>query len=39
MKGKIFTTDEANRMLPLVSRIADDIVDTYADVNRALQSL
>jgi hypothetical protein len=38
MKGKIFTPDEANRMLPLVSRIAEDIVTTYADVNRALQS-
>jgi len=38
MKGKIYTPDEANRMLPLVSRIADDIVATYADVNRALQA-
>ena len=38
MKGKIFTPDEANRMLPLVSRIADDIVASYADVNRALQA-
>ncbi len=38
MKGKIFTPEEANRMLPLVSRIADDIVATYADVNRALQA-
>ncbi len=38
MKGKIFTTDEANRMLPLVSRIADDIVATYANVNLALQA-
>ena len=38
MKGKIFTPDEANRMLPLVSRIAEDIVATYADVNRALQA-
>jgi hypothetical protein len=37
MKGKIFTPDEANRMLPLVARIADDIVGTYVDVNRALQ--
>lgn len=37
MKGKIFTPDEANRMLPLVARIADDIVATYADVNQALQ--
>lgn len=38
MKGKIFTPDEASRMLPLVARIADDIVATYADVNRALQA-
>lgn len=38
MKGKIFTPDEANRMLPLVARIADDIVATYADVNQALQA-
>lgn len=38
MKGKIFTPDEANRMLPLVSRIADDIVTVYATVNRALQA-
>ena len=38
MKGKIFTVDEANRMLPLVSRIADDIVATYTEVNRALQA-
>jgi hypothetical protein len=38
MKGKIFTPDEANRMLPLVSRIADDIVATYEDVNVAIQA-
>jgi hypothetical protein len=38
MKGKIFTPDEANRMLPLVSRIADDIVATYTQVQRALQT-
>src|SRR5262245_52942128 len=38
MRGKIFTPDEANRMLPLVSRIADDIVGTYAEVNAALQA-
>lgn len=38
MKGKIFTPDEANHMLPLVARIADDIVATYADVNSALQA-
>ncbi len=38
MRGKIFTTDEANRMLPLVSRIAEDIVATYANVNLALQA-
>jgi hypothetical protein len=38
MKGKIFTPDEANRMLPLVSRIADDIVSTYEEVNAAIQA-
>ena len=38
MRGKIFTVDEANRMLPLVARIADDIVATYGDVNLALQA-
>ena len=38
MKGKIFTIDEANRMLPLVTRIADDIVRSYGDVNTALTS-
>jgi len=38
MKGKIFTVDEANRMLPLVSRIADDIVAAYEDVNVAIQA-
>ncbi len=38
MKGKIFTTDEAERMLPLVSRIADDIVLAYAEVNEALHA-
>jgi hypothetical protein len=36
MKGKIFTPDEANRMLPLVSRIADDIVAAYSHVNTVL---
>jgi len=36
MRGKIFTVDEANRMLPLVGRIADDIVTTYTEVNQAL---
>ncbi|MHC5010287.1 MAG: DUF2203 family protein, partial [Planctomycetota bacterium] len=38
MKGKIFTPDEANRMLPLVSRIADDIVATYGKVHAALKA-
>ena len=38
MKGKIFTVDEANRMLPLVSRIAEDIVGTYREVNQSLQA-
>ena len=39
MKGKIYTPDEANRMLPLVSRIADDIVATYTKVHQALRDL
>ncbi len=39
MKGKIFHPDEANRMLPLVSRIADDIVATYTRIQRALEAL
>jgi hypothetical protein len=38
MRGKIFSIDEANRMLPLVSRIADDIVTAYQEVNRTLQA-
>ena len=38
MRGKIFTVTEANRMVPLVARIADDIVATYGDVNRSLQA-
>jgi hypothetical protein len=38
MRGKIFTVDEANRMLPLVARIADDIVGTYGEVNSALKA-
>lgn len=38
MKGKIFTPDEVNRMLPLVSRIVEDIVGTYRHVNGALQA-
>ena len=37
MKGKIFSPDEANSMLPLVSRIADDIVATYAKVHLAIR--
>jgi hypothetical protein len=39
MKGKIYTPDEATLMLPLVSRIADDIVATYARVHQALREL
>ena len=38
MRGKIFTPDEANQMLPLIRRIADDIVGTYALVNDALKA-
>jgi len=39
MRGKIFTPEEANRMLPLVARIADDIVRTYRQVHGALRQL
>ena len=39
MRGKIFTPEEANRMLPLVARIADDIVRTYRQVHDALRQL
>ena len=38
MKGKIFTPEEASRMIPLVRRIADDIVAAYGNVNAALQA-
>ena len=38
MRGKIFSVTEANRMVPLVARIADDIVATYGEVNRSLQA-
>ncbi len=38
MKGKIFTPEEASRMIPLVRRIADDIVVAYRNVNAALQA-
>jgi hypothetical protein len=38
MKGKIFTPEEANQMLPLVRRIADDIVRTYGEVTLALEA-
>lgn len=38
MRGKIFTVPEANRMVPLVARIADDIVATYGEVNRSLEA-
>ena len=38
MKGKIYTVEEANRTLPLVSRIAEDIVAGYGEVTSALQT-
>ena len=38
MRGKIFSVNEANQMIPLVARIADDIVATYGEVNRSLQA-
>ena len=33
-----FTLDEANRMLPLVSRIVQDILDSYRDWQRTVES-
>lgn len=38
MRGKIFCADEVNQMLPLVTRIADDVVAAYGAVNDALQA-
>jgi hypothetical protein len=38
MRGKIFSPNEVDRMLPLVSRIADDLVAAYGSVNDALQA-
>jgi hypothetical protein len=38
MRGKIYSPDEANRMLPLVARIAEDIVRTYHRVHEALRA-
>jgi hypothetical protein len=35
---KIFTVEQANRMLPLVRRIVRDIVDTHRRWTRAVQS-
>ncbi|MCU0622529.1 MAG: DUF2203 domain-containing protein [Gemmatimonadaceae bacterium] len=35
---RYFTADEANRMLPLVRRIADDIVHDYAAWQRTLKA-
>ena len=36
MKGKIYTPQEVTRMIPLLSRIADDIVSTYGRVREKL---
>jgi len=35
---KVFTVEQANRMLPLVRRIVRDIVDTHARWQKAVQS-
>lgn len=37
MKGKIFTIPDANLTIPLISRIADDIVTTYDKVRTTLR--
>lgn len=39
MKGKIYTPQEASRMVPLLSRVADDLVATHRKVQTALQAL
>jgi hypothetical protein len=36
MKGKIFTAEEVDKMLPLIVPIVDDLVATYGEVNKAL---
>lgn len=38
MKGKIYRTDDVERMLPLVSQIAADLVLAYGEVTRALHA-
>lgn len=38
MKGKIYRLDDVERMLPLVSQIAIDLVASYGEVNRALHA-
>ncbi|MFM8979723.1 MAG: DUF2203 domain-containing protein [Planctomycetia bacterium] len=38
MKGKIYRLDDVERMLPLVSQIATDLVAAYGEVNRALHA-
>ena len=39
MKGKIYTPEEVTRMIPLLSRIADDIVATYSRVQDTLKEI
>ena len=39
MKGKIYTPDEVTRMIPLLSRIADDVVMTYRRVQDTLHEI
>jgi len=39
MDGKLFTLEEANRLLPLVRAIARDAVDRYRDAKQAILDL
>lgn len=39
MKGKIYSPDEVSQMIPLVSRVADDIVATYRRIQDTLREL
>lgn len=38
MRGKIFSPEEAERMLPLVARVVEDIQTTYREVHGALEA-